>query len=72
MKSKVIEAEVGKCGNWKTRDTDTDAIPASSLSLSLSELAAIRFGRASSVDSTETEFGTGGGRRKGKRKSRME
>lgn len=36
MKSKVIEAEVGKCGNWKTRDTDTDAIPASSLSLFLS------------------------------------
>lgn len=46
--------------------------PILSLSLSLSELAAIRFGRASSVDSTETEFGTGGGRRKGKRKSRME
>lgn len=36
MKSKVIEAEVGKYGNWKTRDTDTDAIPASSLSLFLS------------------------------------
>lgn len=60
---------------WQLEDTgygygrDTRVL---SLSLSLSELAAIRFGRASSVDSTETEFGTGGGRRKGKRKSRME
>lgn len=60
---------------WQLEDTghgygrDTRVL---SLSLSLSELAAIRFGRASSVDSTETEFETGGGRRKGKRKSRME
>lgn len=49
----------GRHGTWiRTRYS------ASSLSLSLSELVAIRFGRASSVDSTETEFGTGRGGRK--------
>lgn len=74
MKSKVIEGEMGRGKVWRLEGTghgyghDTPRPP----SLSLSELVAIRFGRASSVDSTETEFGTGRGGRKGERKSRTE